>query len=578
MPDSPGARAPHRALVAGAVTLAVAGASLGAPLVRPVAAQPVLGGGDDATLPARGQARVRGLVLFSNATERFGGASATGQDDRREPLGADFSTPSFGPAQYAPLGRVRSALRDITGVQTLDVSIGSVRTTASAATLVVPLTAEFGITRRLALGVTVPLVRTLTTVGTQVNAGTPTGNVGFNPAAGDDATAVRNRNGTVVGAVSAAAAALQQRIAGCPGSGDPVCGRLPDAAALVAQAQRAAAGVRSVYGDSTRAGAGFVPVAGSDAQQAVVAALGALAGRFAGDYGITTLSGVPAPAPSLARLGGSGFDRVLSDPAFGLSADTLQTVQRASIGDIELTASVQWLDTFGRDPAARRRPRGLRLRSTVTAGYRIGSGNGDIPFVLLETPPATGAPALLVRSATDLVAGRHGWATVVVRYTRPIADRVIARVPGSPEDVFVPLWREREVGRRLGDELQVELLPRWSFGESFAVWGAYLLRAKQADAFTGRFTADSTETGLGTAVTFDAAPLGLETRGREQRAGLGVVYSTMAAFARGRSRLPVEVSWLHSETLAGAGGAVPRLSIDQLSLRVYAQLLNRRRR
>jgi hypothetical protein len=65
--------------------------------------------------------------------------------------------------------------------------------------------------------------------------------------------------------------------------------------------------------------------------------------------------------------------------------------------------------------------------------------------------------------------------------------------------------------------------------------------------------------------------------GSEQRLGLGITYSTVAPYARRRGNLPLEISFGHFETIAGSGGAVPRMSIDQLQVRVYFQLFGERR-
>ena len=56
---------------------------------------------------------------------------------------------------------------------------------------------------------------------------------------------------------------------------------------------------------------------------------------------------------------------------------------------------------------------------------------------------------------------------------------------------------------------------------------------------------------------------------------VGASYSTVAASARRRGVLPLEVSYLHAVTAAASGGAVPYVTSDQLTLRVYVRLLGR---
>jgi hypothetical protein len=52
-------------------------------------------------------------------------------------------------------------------------------------------------------------------------------------------------------------------------------------------------------------------------------------------------------------------------------------------------------------------------------------------------------------------------------------------------------------------------------------------------------------------------------------ATVGVTFSSLASFARRRSRFPAEVIYTHQFPLSGSGGFVPAVSSDRLELRVY---------
>ena len=271
----------------------------------------------------------------------------------------------------------------------------------------------------------------------------------------------------------------------------------------------------------------------------------------------------------------------MRDTIFGLVAtDSLGGGKRTSIGDVELTGMYQWLNTF--DAAgdarggvrARVAPVGRRMRSTIVAGVRLGTGRTSEPGLLLDVPPATGATALLLRSITDVVFSRRLSVSGALRLSEPFGDTRRLRVPASFDSVYVPLYRERDVARRLGREVQLELAPRYATGEAFALWGQALVRSHQTDRYTGQYTATAAETG-GAPVTFDATPLGDGTAQRETRVGVGAAYSTLAAWSRGRARLPIEVSYLHAVTAFGGGATQPRISSDVISLRVYAGLRGR---
>jgi hypothetical protein len=145
------------------------------------------------------------------------------------------------------------------------------------------------------------------------------------------------------------------------------------------------------------------------------------------------------------------------------------------------------------------------------------------------------------------------------------------RIPIVPGELLSTLDRERLVDVKRGRRVELELTPRWMPNDAFAVAAHYLMRSTSESRFTGTFT--STDTLAGTApVTYDASILDAGTGGRAQQLGFGITYSTLAAYARRRTWLPIEVSYLHASTFAGSGGVVPRLRTDQLALRVYTQL------
>jgi hypothetical protein len=54
-----------------------------------------------------------------------------------------------------------------------------------------------------------------------------------------------------------------------------------------------------------------------------------------------------------------------------------------------------------------------------------------------------------------------------------------------------------------------------------------------------------------------------------QAAAVGVTFSTLASYVRGRSRFPAEVIYSHTMPLSGSGATLPAVSSDRLELRVY---------
>ena len=553
-----------------------------AALPAPLSAQAVLGGGDDATVLRRGRARLRIGGVLETASERFGGRG--GLRDQREPLGADASFDSLGvgflPTFLQPL---QDTLRVLTGTPGYVASLGQLRTDVRTDVQTIPFSAEYGVLDRLTVSILVPYVRTRSTVNPIVNPTGTEGTLGFNPATalgGTSASAALQRNGQVAQQLSAAGAELGALATACaaPAPTDPRCTNFPaaSATALVRDAAALRSRIAYVYGTGT-AGSGrpFVPIAGTAPQRAVEAQVAALAQRFR-TFQITSLAATTTPAGATSRLGVGGVQTILTDEGFGIAGDSLRGGLQSGSGDIELAATVQWLDTFHGDERARLAPTGLQLRSAITAGYRFGTGSGDFPFIWFDVPTGTGVDAFLVRSATDIVFGRRLWASAIVRVIQPRPDQPILRIPSTADELFVPAYREAQIDRTLGRELQLELNPRLVLSDNFSLWGHYQMRRKAADENRGTFELPAE--GDQPAVTIDASVLDLESEAREQRAGLGVTYSTLAAYTRGKASLPLEVSWLYRRTLAGEGGQVLRAASQQVMVRAYLRLLGDRTR
>ncbi|MGZ8470005.1 MAG: hypothetical protein ACXW61_10575 [Gemmatirosa sp.] len=546
-------------------------------------AQPVLGAGDDATVLRRGRARVRLGGILESSSERYGGRGGT--RDQREPLGADASFDSLG-VNFLPdvLQPLQDTLRLLLGTPGYVASLGQLRTSARVDVQTIPLMAEYGVLDRLTVSLLIPYVRTRSTVNPVINPTGTEGTLGFNPATafagGTGTTAAAARNNLASRQLATAAGELRALATACAvtNATDPRCTNFPtaNAAALANEAAALQSRIGYVYGTGT-AGTGrpFVPIAGTAPQRAVEAQIADLARRF-GAFQITSRAATSTPAGATARLGLAGLQTILSDEAFGIAGDSVRGLVRSGSGDIELAATVQWLDTFRGDERARLAPTGLQFRSALTAGYRFGTGSGDFSSFWYDVPTGTGVNAMLLRSATDVVFGRRFWASAIVRVVQPLADRPVVRIPATPDEVFVPAYREAQIERTLGRELQFELNPRVALTDFFSIWGQYQLRSKAADENRGTFELPAE--GELPAVTVDASILDVESEAREQRAGLGVSYSTLAAYTRGASSLPLEVSWLYRRSLSGEGGQVLRASSQQVMVRLYLRLLGDRTR
>lgn len=558
---APAARRP----AAGAGALRALALALVAALPCRVRAQRVLGPGEDASLPPAGVVRVGIRTDWAHFDEQHTPGGTI------EPLAAALNVDSLGVRQIPALAPLQSSIRALAGVPAFTLSLGQLRVSSNATVITVPISAELGVANRFSIGVSVPIVRARSNVFANLNPTAAGATVGPNPAGNAWAT-----NAGIVGQLRSSAQTLRGRLTSCETTPDPSCASiLADTAAVVSfigQTREVATGVADVYGTGSDArGAAFVPIAGSAVQQAIDARIAAIAGTYESRYGIATpISGSLGAAAGPAGL--PTLQTLLPDPAYGIVADTLGTVEHIHLGDIEVGAKAMLVNTLPRDQ--RLRPTGFRYRSLIAGVYRIGTGTPDYPDVLLDVPVETGASAVGVRSLTDLFFGPHAWATFIARYTVPMADTRRMRIPTSRGQVILPQYTLRTVNRQLGAELSLELEPRWVLNDYLSFGGYYLYRHKRRDRYTGTFAVDSATTGVGP-VTLDASMLDYGTEQVEHRLGVGFTYSTVAAAERGKAWLPIEVSLLHAQTVRGVAGYVPQLSVDQLRVRAYLRVFGR---
>jgi hypothetical protein len=128
---------------------------LGAVLILPstLPAQAVTGVGDDATLPRKGEIRDSLLSGWTNWYERYGQGTPGRPNGSVEPLGVDFNFDSIGVAQFENLAPVQSSIRSLAGMPGFTASLGTTLVHLRDNVLASPLSAEFGVTRRISVSV-----------------------------------------------------------------------------------------------------------------------------------------------------------------------------------------------------------------------------------------------------------------------------------------------------------------------------------------------------------------------------------------------------------------------------------------
>jgi hypothetical protein len=336
----------------------------------------------------------------------------------------------------------------------------------------------------------------------------------------------------------------------------PVLGHESDAAAAAKRALDFADAVRTAYG-TTEETSIVAPLAGSQLANEIEVQRAALAIKLAA-YAPGTVIGTlfnTTNELSYSDLQGRNGVAGLLQSDLGGGLDSLHTSEHLTFGDIELRAGFLLVDHMQSDSLA---PHGLQYRVSVGGSYRLATSLVDSAQNLLDIPTGEGG-GFEVRSALDVLSGRIG-GTIAGRYAKSVARTINAPMIGFPQSgwpypVFGP------VSRTAGDVLGVDVMPRVYLGEWLALEGQYGFEHTGAPTFVSDSAVNCSS----------CAPLPLSLLPMAttvQRVGVGLRYSTIDAYLRGRARYPIEVSYRHLETITGDPGT-PKLFRDQIQMRIY---------
>lgn len=529
-------------------------------------AQRVLGPGDDAAVLPSGVFRFRLLDQWTSFDQRYGKDTPGYTNGSLEPLGVDFSLDTIGVRVFPNLASLQAGLRSLTGLNTFGVTLGNTVVKLRDRVTAIPLVFEAGLSKRFSIGIQVPYVETETNAFFNVNTSGTNGNVGFNPALAS--TAALAQDTSLVNQFGRAAAALSASLAACSGSSSAQCSGLnanrAAASGLIAASSAFAGGISQIYTTSP-----FVPITSTDAQLAIEARVAAFKAAYQ-SFGVSAISGT-GPFAAQTRLTVTDAQTILTNPAFGISAAPLETVQRSHLGDIDVGGKFSILDSFDGDTKRRMSPTGLNLRVAVGGIVRFPTGQIESPDNFIDIGTGRKAFAVEGRVFTDVLIGSHFWQSFIVRLNHPLADKQTMRIIDLPNQELAPLYRRQQVSRALGNTLEFETNPRWVVNDFFALSGQYIYRHHSQDRYTGSFAIPAAVTGFGD-ITINAATLDLETEQTESRFGGGVSFSNLYSFEQGKARIPFEVTFLHQQTTSGSGGNQPKFFTDQIQLRLYARI------
>jgi hypothetical protein len=459
-------------------------------------------------------------------------------DGAAVPLALDFNAESLGVASLPFLKPYQDTVRAATSLGAFSLNLGRVVTQLSASVRTMPIGIEFGVSRRLAIGVTVPIVRSRVDVNFAVDTtAARRGNVGWNPGflKADTIAAFTSQMDTAL-------KALREQAANGPA---PL--RAPAQAALAAlQPFRSLAASPFLPRDTTEAGDSLtVRLASAEAGYGQLAAQFAAAGITM--PALTAL--LPLPDASLTR---DDLERLFSDPTLPIAADTLGTVVRTGIGDITAHATFQFAE-------------GSHYRGQVVVTTRFPTGKAPSANTFLDLGTGTHQLGLELALANDLLLGSSFLIHGVAQIGQSQPDQIPMRVT-LPDLPLAPLAQLATIKRTPASYLGLEVAPTWLMDDAFSIRASYSYFDQGATRHSYVDPADEARVGLPASVLDDG------TGARLSRIGGGVTFSTVTRYQAGHASLPYSLTVTYENTISGRGGRVPQASMFRIQLRAYIRL------
>ena len=466
------------------------------------------------------------------------------------PLGAPLTGDSVGSAAIPTVARLEQDVRTASGLAGFLASLGKGLFSVRQERRTFPITAELGVTERLAVSLTIPIVRVATRTRLQLS---PAGsNLGANPLATRAGADVAYTN--FFAQFDDALTQLNDSIAsghyGCSPPPTPQC----------AQAQALAAGgaaVRdalrhTVYGVGTT-GSPFVPLAQSDAGLAIGSTVGTIQQNLATAYNIPSFT--DAFLLSVDSLNPDRMAALLADPVigYGYRYNPFRNSFRVGLGDVELGAKYRIVA-------------GSHYAAAVAGTVRLPTAGRDFADDFLRQSLGDHQLDVEGRLVQELTVAGRVWLNLAVRagVQRP-GTRFVRVAP--PAALLVPAQAGVLMNWDPGDYAAVDFAPLYRFTPRFAAGLTLGYWSRGRDRYAFRTPQDSSdlETRLGT--TTSAAVLDGGTSERWLRVGATVTFV-------GES---VEGGFSVEQTISGSGGRVPAATVFRIVMRKSWKLFGGRR-
>ncbi|MGH7644298.1 MAG: hypothetical protein ACREMR_01800 [Gemmatimonadales bacterium] len=421
---------------------------------------------------------------------------------QRFALGAPLTGDTVGGSAIPLVARLEQDVRAVGGVPGYVASLGAGRLSVQQDRRTFDFTLDYGITDRLAVGVTVPVVRVHTRA--QVTMDTTGTSLGLNPLILDPRLDTAYVG--FFGELDAALAQLDSSIV--RGTCAPRCA---EAQALSTDGHATGDALRrSVYGAGSAGGAPFLPRAGSDGGRGLDSSIAKLQ-QDLGTFGITSfMRAFLLPADP---IGDAGFEAALSDRTYGFGAAPIRNTPRSLrywLGDVELEATYR----FAAGPT---------YAGAAALVLRLPTGRADTSYDFLDLSAGDDQTDIELRLVQELTVARRLWLNLSVRAAIQQAGTRERRV--APQAAFlVPAGATTTLDWDPGDYLAIDFAPLYRFTREFAAGVTLGYRTRGRDRYTFAATQDSSDLAARLGEPTPASLLDQGTATQRLRVGGAVTY------------------------------------------------------
>lgn len=452
----------------------------------------------------------------------------------RRPPGAAFAGDSL--TQWQPaLALAQENVRAATGLAGYVARLGGSLLAIRAERRVTPIGLEYGITNRLSLGATIPIVRVEVRErfrekpeGSNVGAlSDPGGYTAFFTSLN---TALTQLNDSITTGAY-----------GCPSS--PLCAR---AHALYSQGQSLASALAGAVNGNPDTAALFLPTAGSEAGRSISAIVSGLSHALADTFNIAAFSSgtfllpeVPVPGSTAAPILGDRLTSLGLAPFGGSTPRHL----RYFAGDAEVAAKYRLLSADA-------------YAAAVALVVRLPTGHQDSPNDAFDLGTGDHQTDVEGRLTGELTVWHRLWLNVSLRGARQLPGQRERRI-GPVDQPFLPATTLARLRWDPGDYVAVDVAPLYRFSRLFAAGVTFGYFAQQQDRYAFLSPQDSLDVAGRTGGPIAPAVLEAGTGIRQTRVGVAATFSGPR----------LEGGFSVERTISGAGGPVPVATVFRIVMR-----------